>query len=69
MPDWKFFSALKFGRAGTFMKAQPLSGVEIWQVCSFIRQSALDAAEGKKGLHSQSSSFAPVSAEALRLAG
>jgi mono/diheme cytochrome c family protein len=32
MTDWKFFSTVKFGRAGTFMKAQPLSDAEIWQV-------------------------------------
>ncbi|MGC1582341.1 MAG: PQQ-binding-like beta-propeller repeat protein [Candidatus Acidiferrales bacterium] len=69
MTDWKFFSTVKFGRAGTLMKAQPLSDVEIWQVCSLLRQSALDAAVGKKGLHAQSSSYAPVSAEALRSAG
>lgn len=68
MTDWKFFSTVKFGRTGTLMKAQPLSDVEIWQVCSFIRQSALDAAVGKKNVHTESS-YAPVSAEALSGAG
>lgn len=68
MTDWKFFSTVKFGRTGTLMKAQPLSDVEIWQVCSFIRQSALDAAVGKKNVHTESS-YAPVSAEALGSAG
>lgn len=69
MTDWKFFSTLKFGRTGTLMKAQPLSDVEIWQVCSFIRQTALDAAVGKKDLYTEPASYAPVSAEALRNAG
>ena len=69
MTDWKFFSTVKFGRAGTLMKAQPLSDVEIWQVCSFIRQSALDAAVGKKELHTESPSYLPVSADTLRTAG
>jgi alcohol dehydrogenase (cytochrome c) len=51
------------------MKAQPLSDVEIWQICSFIRQSALDAAVGKKDLHRESPSYVPVSADTLRTAG
>lgn len=69
MTDWKFFSTVKWGRPNTIMKAQPLSDVEIWQVCAFIRQSALDAAVGKKDSDAEFSSFQPVSPETLRSAG
>ena len=48
MTDWKFFSTVKWGRPKTIMTAQPLSDLEIWQVCAFLRQSALDAAVGER---------------------
>ena len=41
MPDWKFFSTVKWGRPKTIMAAQPLSDLEIWQVCAFLRQTAI----------------------------
>ena len=69
MTDWKFFSTVKWGRPKTIMTAQPLSDLEIWQVCAFLRQSALDAAVGKKDSDAQFSSFQPVSPEMLRSAG
>src|SRR5208282_2800336 len=41
----------------------------IWQVCAFLRQSALDASIGKKDSGAQSSSYEPVSPEMLLSAG
>lgn len=69
MPDWKFFSTVKWGRPKTIMTAQPLSDLEIWQVCAFLRQTALDAAVGKKDSDPQFSSYPPVSPDMLRSAG
>jgi len=69
MTDWKFFSTVKWGRPKTIMMAQPLSDLEIWQICAFLRQSALDAAVGKKDSDAGFSSFQPVSPDMLRSAG
>lgn len=69
MPDWKFFSTVKWGRPKTIMVAQPLSDLEIWQVCTFLRQSALDAAVGKKDNDPAFSSYQPVSPQMLLSAG
>ena len=69
MTDWQFFSTVKWGRPKTLMTAQPLTDLEIWQICSFLRQSAMDAAVGKKGLNAESSSFQPVSPEMLLSSG
>jgi len=41
--DWSFFSAAKWGRAGTSMQAQPLSDSQIWQVHAYLRSEALAA--------------------------
>jgi len=69
MSDWKFFSTVKWGRPNAIMKAQPLSDLEIWQICAFLRQTAIDAAVGKKEPNSVLSSFRPVSPEMLHSAG
>jgi len=42
--DWAFFSAVKWGRAGTAMSAQPLTDLEIWQIHAFLRHLSLRAA-------------------------
>ncbi len=44
--DWAFFSAVKWGRRGTAMAAQPLSDVEIWQTHAYLRQFALASSGG-----------------------
>lgn len=36
-PDWKFFSAAKWGRPGTGMAAQAIEEREIWEVHAFLR--------------------------------
>lgn len=61
MSDWKFFSAVKWGRPKTMMMAQPLSESEIWQVCAFLRQSSLDAEVGKKFAQQETSPYRAVS--------
>jgi alcohol dehydrogenase (cytochrome c) len=38
--DWRFFSAVKWGRAGTGMTAQPLSDVQIWETHAYLRRLA-----------------------------
>ena len=43
-PDWAFFSAVKWGRPGTSMSAQPLTDMDIWEVHSFLRHLSLRAA-------------------------
>src|SRR5579872_6957919 len=48
LSDWQFLSTVRWGRPGTLMRAQPLSDLDIWRVEAFIRQTALDAAVGKK---------------------
>jgi alcohol dehydrogenase (cytochrome c) len=69
MTDWKFFSTVKWGRPKTAMMAQPLSDVEIWQVCAFLRRSAIDATMGKKDTDAGLPTFQPVSPDMLRSAG
>ena len=66
MPDWSFFSTVKWGRAKTIMVAQPLSDVEIWEVCAFLRQAVLYEALGKKTIKAGVASYEPVSPERLR---
>ena len=66
MTDWKFFSTVKWGRPNTIMKAQPLSDLEIWDVCAFLRQSAIDAKAGTSDPNAELSSFQAVSPETLR---
>jgi alcohol dehydrogenase (cytochrome c) len=68
MTDWKFFSTVKWGRPKTVMTAQPLSDLEIWQVCAFLRQSEV-AVVGKRDAEAESSSFQPVSPGMLRSGG
>lgn len=41
LSDWEFLAAVKWGRPGTSMAAQPLSDPEIWNVHTFLRQEAL----------------------------
>jgi alcohol dehydrogenase (cytochrome c) len=41
--DWVFFSAVKWGRPGTPMPAQPLTEMEIWETHSFLRHLSLRA--------------------------
>lgn len=68
MPDWKYFSTVKWGRPGTIMTAQPLTDAEIWQICAFLRESAVDAAVGKKS-PGNTDPYQPVSAEMIQNAG
>jgi alcohol dehydrogenase (cytochrome c) len=67
--DWTFFSTVKWGLPKTIMMAQPLSDIEIWQVCAFARQSGLDAAVGKQFSDGEISAFQPVSSDMLHSAG
>jgi alcohol dehydrogenase (cytochrome c) len=41
--DWSFFSTAKWGRAGTSMRAQPLSESQIWQIHAYLRSEVLAA--------------------------
>jgi len=41
--DWSFFSATKWGKAGTSMQAQPLNETQIWQVHAYLRDEGLAA--------------------------
>jgi alcohol dehydrogenase (cytochrome c) len=66
LSDWQFFSTVKWGRRGTRMRAQPLSDLEIWQVGAFIRQTALDAAVGKKYADNSIAAYRPVTTAMLR---
>lgn len=52
--DWSFFSAAKWGLAGTSMQAQPLSDIQIWQVHAYLRDQALTAS-GRAGTHGRNS--------------
>jgi alcohol dehydrogenase (cytochrome c) len=47
--DWAFFSAAKWGRAGTAMAAQPLSDPEIWQSHAYLRGLALASVNNDDG--------------------
>lgn len=48
--DWGFFSAVKWGRPGTSMNAQPLSDLEIWQTHAYLRGlGAPSGAEDRAG--------------------
>jgi len=69
MSDWKFFSTVRWGRPGTNMVAQPLSEREIWEICAFLRTSALDAAVGNKNPNAGLAPYQPVSPDMLRSAG
>jgi alcohol dehydrogenase (cytochrome c) len=42
LSDWDFLSAVKWGRPGTGMLAQPLSDNQVWQVHSFVRKALQD---------------------------
>jgi len=49
--DWSFFSAVKWGRPGTAMAAQPLAESEIWAVHAYLRKRSLEgsAADDAQG--------------------
>src|SRR5882762_4154542 len=36
--DWDYFSAVKWGRPGTAMSAQPIADREIWETHAYVRQ-------------------------------
>jgi alcohol dehydrogenase (cytochrome c) len=65
LSDWQFFSTVKWGRPGTLMRPQPVSDLEIWQIEAFIRQTALDAAVGKKYSANSITPYQPVTTEML----
>jgi|GEM_PF-53512 len=44
--DWSFFTAVKWGLAGTAMPPLPLEDGQIWSVHAFLRSRALSAAGG-----------------------
>jgi alcohol dehydrogenase (cytochrome c) len=69
MSDWKFFSTVKWGRPNSTMAAQPLSDLEIWQVCAFLRESALNGLLRRSGADVALSSFEPVSPDRLLAPG
>ena len=48
LTDWQFLATVKWGRPGTLMRAVPISATQIWQIDAFLRQTALDAAVGRK---------------------
>lgn len=66
LSDWQFLSTVKWGRPGTLMRPQPLSDLDIWRVEAFIRQTALDAAVGKKFSSDSVADYQPVTADMLR---
>jgi mono/diheme cytochrome c family protein len=59
LTDWKMFSTVKWGRPKTIMMPQPLSDLEIWQVCAFIRKTAADHDTGDKAKREQLPPFQP----------
>lgn len=69
LSDWAVFSTVKWGRPRTIMMAQPLSDLEIWQVCTFLRESAARNAVGLKSFETSLPSFPPVSSEMILTAG
>ena len=66
LTDWKMFSTVKWGRPKTIMMPQPLSDLEIWQVCAFIRKTAAEHDRGDKAKGEQLPPFQPVSPDMLR---
>jgi alcohol dehydrogenase (cytochrome c) len=69
LSDWAFFSTVKWGRPKTIMMAQPLTDLEIWQVCTFLRQSAIRNAVGVKLGDSSMPAFPSVTSDMLLAAG
>lgn len=67
LSDWKFLSTVKWGRPNTNMRPVPISELEIWQVEAYLRQTAVDAAVGKKT--DSLPAYQPVTPEMLREAG
>ncbi len=68
MTDWRFFSLVKWGLAGTPMKPQPVSARQIWDLDAFIHRTALDAAVGKQYSVPAPPPYRPVTAALLRTA-
>jgi alcohol dehydrogenase (cytochrome c) len=64
--DWSFFSAVKWGRPNTAMRAQPISDLQIWQVHAFIERTALGASIGKQVKSGQQIPFHAVPPQMLR---
>ena len=60
------FSTVKWGRPKTIMMPQPLSDLEIWQVCAFIRKTAADHDTGDKAKREQLPPFQSVSYDMIR---
>lgn len=65
MTDWKFFSTVKWGRPRTIMMAQPVSDLEIWQVNTFIKKTALDIALARRNISAELAPVTPVTREML----
>lgn len=63
--DWAYFSAVKWGRAGTAMAAQSLSDREIWQSHAFVRRLALRSSGGDKGPSSATHATVNVAPESI----
>lgn len=53
--DWTFFAAVKWGRPGTAMSAQPLADREIWETHAYLKQRLLDTSstEGTPAMAAQ----------------
>ena len=67
--DWVYFSAVKWGRAGTSMSAQPLSDMEIWETHSFIMHLGLRAAKADLSPESSVKRQVLVDAESILAPG
>jgi alcohol dehydrogenase (cytochrome c) len=66
--DWAYFSAVKWGRAGTAMLAQPVSDLEIWQIHSFLRQLKLRSDGADEGAPSAKTASINVAPESILVA-
>ncbi len=65
--DWVFFSAVKWGRPGTEMVAQPLDDHQIWQTHAYLRQLA--SPRPSQGGASTSPEQIDVSADSILASG
>lgn len=63
--DWVYFAAVKWGRPGTSMTAQPLTDLEIWETHAFLRHLSLRSA--KADLSPESSIPRPIEVDAASI--
>lgn len=65
LTDWRFFATVKWGRPRTIMMSQPLTDREIWEVNSFIKKVALDAALSRHVSKAERAPVSPVTPQML----